>query len=136
MLMERPGAERLKMGCSMHATAQVLAKAYILRRYPGSHPAKLKRLLFLQFYRADFEPEKLRRIASTLFQHSRHSKALEIRKRTTRKPSDLRDLSIVKSSGSATVREKGEKYGKTRRAKVKRRRPIPAELELQSVVEP
>jgi hypothetical protein len=28
-LMQRTGAERLKMGCSMHSTAQALAKAYI-----------------------------------------------------------------------------------------------------------
>jgi len=47
---------------------------------------------------------------------------LDASKRTTRKPLDLTDLAIVKSSGSATVREKEEKYGKKRRAKVKRRR--------------
>ena len=76
MLMERRGTERLKMGCSMHATAQALAKAYILRQHPGSHPAKLKRLLFLHFYRADFKPQKRKRIASALFKNGRHSKAL------------------------------------------------------------
>ena len=48
---------------------------------------------------------------------------LDASKRTTRKPLDLTDLSIVKSSGSATVREKGEKYGKRRNTKAKRSRP-------------
>ena len=48
---------------------------------------------------------------------------LDASKRTTRKPLDLTDLAIVKSSGSATVREKGEKYGKRRNTKAKRTRP-------------
>ena len=48
---------------------------------------------------------------------------LDASKRTTRKPLDLTDLAIVKSSGSATVREKGEKYGKKRNTKAKRSRP-------------
>jgi uncharacterized protein YuzE len=36
---------------------------------------------------------------------------LDASKRTTRKPLDLMDLAIVKSSGSGAVREKGEMYG-------------------------
>ena len=35
MLMKRSGEERLKMGCSMHATAQALAKASISQQRPA-----------------------------------------------------------------------------------------------------
>ena len=48
---------------------------------------------------------------------------LDASKRTTRKPLDLTDLAIVKSSASATVREKGENYGKKQNNKAKRTRP-------------
>jgi hypothetical protein len=41
MLMKRSGEERLKMGCSMHATARALATAFLSQEYPGSDPAKL-----------------------------------------------------------------------------------------------
>jgi uncharacterized protein YuzE len=43
---------------------------------------------------------------------------LDASKRTTRKPPDLINLAVVKSSGSGVVREKGERYGgKGRRKK-------------------
>jgi hypothetical protein len=71
MVMQRSGEARLKMGCSMHATAQELAKASISHRHPGAHPARLKRLLVLHFYGADFKPEKRDRIASALAKRSR-----------------------------------------------------------------
>ena len=45
---------------------------------------------------------------------------LDASKRTTRKPSDLTNLAIVKSSGAGTVRETTEKYDKKARAKTKR----------------
>ncbi len=48
---------------------------------------------------------------------------LDASKRTTRKPVDLTDLAIVKSTGTAAVRESGEKYGKKKRDKAKPRRP-------------
>jgi uncharacterized protein YuzE len=47
---------------------------------------------------------------------------LDASKRTTRKPLDLMNLAIVKSSGPDAVRESVEKYGKKARAKAKRRR--------------
>jgi uncharacterized protein YuzE len=47
---------------------------------------------------------------------------LDASKRTTRKPLDLIDLAIVKSSGAGAVRERGEKYEKKARAKTKSRR--------------
>jgi hypothetical protein len=71
MLMDRSGEERLKMGCSMHATAVALAKAALRQRHPGADPAKLKRLLFLHFYGSDFEPEERERIASALERRAR-----------------------------------------------------------------
>jgi len=43
--------------------------------------------------------------------------------RTTRKPLDLTDLAIVKSTGSDAVRESGENYRRKEKAKTKRPRP-------------
>jgi hypothetical protein len=54
------------MGCSMHATARVLAVASLLQKHPGSRPAEIKRLLFLHFYGAEFEPGQRQRIAAAL----------------------------------------------------------------------
>ena len=48
---------------------------------------------------------------------------LDASKRTTRKPLDLANLAIVKSSGAGAIRESTEKYGKKRRDKTKRPRP-------------
>jgi len=48
---------------------------------------------------------------------------LDASKRTTRKPFDLVDLAIVKSSGSDALREKGETYGGKGKGKAKHRRP-------------
>ena len=45
---------------------------------------------------------------------------LDASRRTTRKPLDLTDLAIVKSTGSDAVRESMENYGKKGRAKTKR----------------
>ena len=47
---------------------------------------------------------------------------LDASKRTTRKPSDLVKLAIVKSSASGAVRESGGKYAKRRDKKPARRR--------------
>lgn len=79
MLLKRSGAERLKMGCSMYATARALAKAALLQEHPNANPAELKRLLFLLFYGIDFEPEERNRIASALFETGRSSKASRAR---------------------------------------------------------
>lgn len=48
---------------------------------------------------------------------------LDASKRTTRKPLDLTDLTIVKSSGAGAVRERAEKYGKRKKGKAKHPRP-------------
>ena len=55
MLMERSGEERLKMGCSMHATAQALVRASVLEKDPLASPAALRQALFLRFYGHEFE---------------------------------------------------------------------------------
>jgi hypothetical protein len=54
MLLQRSGEERLKMGCSMHATAQALVKASVLQKDPQASPATLRRALFLRFYGHEF----------------------------------------------------------------------------------
>ena len=48
---------------------------------------------------------------------------LDASKRTTRKPFDLTDLAIVKSSGAGAVREKAETYGRRKKGKARRSRP-------------
>ena len=48
---------------------------------------------------------------------------LDASRRTTRKPLDLTDLAIVKSTGSDAVRENGETYRRKAKAKAKRPRP-------------
>lgn len=47
---------------------------------------------------------------------------MDASKRTTRRPLDLTNLAIVKSSGSDAVRERGEPYGGTGKGKTKRPR--------------
>ena len=47
---------------------------------------------------------------------------LDASKRTTRKPLDLMNLAVVKSSGTGAVRESAEKYGKRRGGKAAPRR--------------
>jgi hypothetical protein len=116
MLLERSGQERLKMGCSMHATAQALAKASILNQHPNADPAELKRLFFLHFYGTDFEPKERKRIALTLAKRGRaggKKRKLSL---------DRMDLGIVNSSGSDAVRDTTETYGKTVKKKSKRPR--------------
>lgn len=56
MLLQRSGEERLKMGCSMYATARALVIASVLEKDPDASPAALRRALFLRFYGPDFDP--------------------------------------------------------------------------------
>jgi len=48
---------------------------------------------------------------------------LDASKRTTRKPLDLANLAIVKSSSAGVVREKAEAYGGRKKGKAKQPRP-------------
>lgn len=72
MLLERSGEDRLKMGCSMHATSQALVSASVLEKYPRALPAKLKQALFLRFYGAEFEPRTRKRIILALRKAAEH----------------------------------------------------------------
>ncbi len=62
MLLKCSGADRLKMGCSMHATSRTLVEASLSQK----DPIALKRALFLRFYGEDFEPAARRRIMRAL----------------------------------------------------------------------
>jgi hypothetical protein len=66
MLMERSGEERLKMGCSMHATARALVRASVLEKDPLASPAALRRALFLRFYGHEFDADAREKILLAL----------------------------------------------------------------------
>jgi hypothetical protein len=66
LLLQRSGEERLRMGCSMHATAQALVRASMLARDPQASPAVLRRALFLRFYGGDFDADSRARILARL----------------------------------------------------------------------
>ena len=66
MLLKRSGEERLKMGCSMHATAQALVRASALQADPSASHAPLKKVLFLRFYGQDFDTATRKRILRSL----------------------------------------------------------------------
>lgn len=66
MLLQRSGEERLKMGCSMHATAQALVRASVLQKDPLASPATLRQALFLRFYGHEFDPETREKILLAL----------------------------------------------------------------------
>lgn len=63
MLMQRSGAERVKMGGSMFATARALAVASIRAEDTSVSAGALRRALFLRFYGRDFSLEERERIA-------------------------------------------------------------------------
>jgi hypothetical protein len=62
LLLQRSGEERLKMGCSMHATARALVRASTLARDPGASSVTLRRVLFLRFYGHEFDARTRDRI--------------------------------------------------------------------------
>lgn len=66
LLLQRSGEERLKMGCSMYATARALVLASLRDREPQASPATLRRELFLRFYGRDFDAGALAKILSAL----------------------------------------------------------------------
>ncbi len=66
MLLERSGEDRLKMGCSMHATAQAMVRASVLEKEPLASPAAIRRALFLRFYGHEFDPETAAKILVVL----------------------------------------------------------------------
>ncbi len=66
LLLRRSGEDRLKMGCSMHATAQSLARASVLAGDPLVSPAAVRRALFLRFYGREFGAETRQKILAAL----------------------------------------------------------------------
>jgi len=72
MLLERSGEERLKMSCSMHATAKALVRASVLHEAPHSSPAALRQALFLRFYGHEFDPAMREKILCALARYPDH----------------------------------------------------------------
>jgi hypothetical protein len=70
LLLALPGEERLKMGCSMHATARALVQASVIAKDPAASPAELRRALFLRFYGHEF-PDGRERIMTWLGRDAR-----------------------------------------------------------------
>jgi hypothetical protein len=66
MLLARSGSERLKMGCSMGATARALIRASVLARDPDASPADLRRAIFLRIYGHEFDAVRRERILARL----------------------------------------------------------------------
>ena len=66
MLLARSPEERLKMGCSMSATARALVRASVLAQDPHASSAALRRALFLRFYGHEFEAAGRARILASL----------------------------------------------------------------------
>jgi hypothetical protein len=62
MLLSHSGEERLKMGCSMHATARALVIASI----PKKDAVAVNRASFLRFYGDEFEPKERKKILLAL----------------------------------------------------------------------
>jgi hypothetical protein len=76
MLLAHSGEERLKMGCSMHATARALVIASI----PEKDPVAVSRALFLRFYGDEFEPESRKKILRALREAAKtHQKRAGVR---------------------------------------------------------
>ena len=66
LLLQRSGADRLRMGCSMHTAAQALVRASVLEKDPLASPATLRRALFLRFYGQDFDAETREKVLLAL----------------------------------------------------------------------
>lgn len=69
MLMAKSGEERVRMACSMHATAKAIALASLRASHPKASEAELRGLLFLRFYREDFTEEQRQKIHEHLIRY-------------------------------------------------------------------
>ena len=67
LMMERSGAERLRMACEMFSTAKALARAGILAQNPNLSEREVRREIFLRFYGKDFDAPSLSKIMRALF---------------------------------------------------------------------
>ena len=93
MLLGRSPEERLKMGCSMGATARVLVRASILVQDPYAPPAAVRRALFLRFYGHEFQAAERERILVRLGQGEPRPAGS-----TKRVPVDWNDLEMALTS--------------------------------------
>jgi len=93
MLLGRSPEERLKMGCSMGATARVLVRASVLARDPHASPAAVRRALFLRFYGHEFDAVEQKRILERLGQDEPRPAGS-----TKRVPVDWDDLEMALTS--------------------------------------
>ena len=66
MILARSGEDRLKMGCSMHETAQALVIASLKEKTPNLAREDLRRGLFFRFYGGDFDKDTSEKILATL----------------------------------------------------------------------
>ena len=72
MVLKRSGEVRLKMGCSMHASARAL----VIASLPNKDAVAVNRMLFLRFYGHEFEPKKRERIIRALRKASENTRRL------------------------------------------------------------
>jgi len=66
MMKSKPGAEKLKMGCSMFSTSKKLIEAGIRHRNPDISDIDLKIAVFLKLYSGDFDDEQKEKIIAHL----------------------------------------------------------------------
>jgi len=66
MLLQRTGADRLKMGCSMFGTARALVVASLREQDPSASPGAVRQGVFLRFYGAEFAADERERIVAWL----------------------------------------------------------------------
>lgn len=66
MTRQRPGSERLAMGCSMFDMSKRIVEDSIRAKTPGIGEGELKVQVFLRFYRRDFSEQQRNRIISRL----------------------------------------------------------------------
>ena len=66
LLLARSGEERLRIGCSMHATARALVRASVVARNPLASAAAVRQALFLRFYGHEFDAGTRDRITTWL----------------------------------------------------------------------
>ncbi len=96
MLLARSPEERLKMGCSMGATARAFVRASVLAQDPHASPGAVRRALFLRFYGHEFDETQREKIMASLEQHETGP-----RRSPKRVPVDWDDLEMALTSNDA-----------------------------------
>lgn len=71
MIRKKTPQERLKMGSSMYDTSRHFIVRAILEEKPNISESELRKEIFLKFYKDDFPPEELMKIANHLQSYSR-----------------------------------------------------------------